>query len=70
MIVKVQRPLSSNDPNAPCLVYDEGRRHQGFIELTPEEVVTLMGDAAKGYFEARVERGNLVLGERVADRDW
>lgn len=72
-IVKVQRPLSSNAPGAPWLVYDKART---FVERKPEAAIpdaisTEMGDDPKGYFEATWScPGGWSIGARIKDRKW
>jgi hypothetical protein len=71
LIVKLLRALASNEPgDPPVLIYDRARTHQWMIALSPERAQALLGDDLEGYFEARIERGNLRLGRRVADQDW
>jgi|GraSoiStandDraft_4_1057263.scaffolds.fasta_scaffold1536172_1 hypothetical protein len=70
MIVKLQRPLGSNESQPPCLIYDLTRRQRWFLDLSPQEVQALLGDDAKGYFECEVTDGKPVLGQRVADQPW
>lgn len=72
MIVKVQRPLATNDPSAPWLIYDEAR---SFYQMVPEaevpaSVKEAMGDDAKGYFNAVDKGAELNIRERVGAQDW
>jgi|SRR5271166_1392876 len=57
MILKVQRPLASSEPDAPYLVYAMGRRFTTHVPPAeiPASVKTAMGADAKGYFMARLE---------------
>lgn len=47
-IVKVQRPLSSNEADPPALVYDEAESFLMFAPMTPD-VCRLLGDELKVY---------------------
>ena len=70
MIFKLQRPL--NNPRDPWLAYSEGRPKMFMIEanLIPSAVIKAMKGAAKAYFEATIENGNLVIDAMVDDQDW
>jgi hypothetical protein len=70
MIVKLQRPLGVGTAGAPSLVYDKGRKRQWLLDLMPDTLDALLGDSPKGYFEADVVDGNVILGKRVADQPW
>ncbi len=36
MIVKIQRPLVSNEPEPKALVYNRSRQFEAFMPMTPE----------------------------------
>jgi hypothetical protein len=70
MIVKVQLPL--NDPTAPCLVYDETRAFETFIEQR-EHAARVMRKTPKAYVKAwhlGGEPSRLAIGDQVADQPW
>jgi hypothetical protein len=70
MIVKLQRPLYSRELDPPALVYDRRRTRHWMVPMSADRAQALLGDAPKGYFEAKIVNGNLVLGERVPDQQW
>jgi hypothetical protein len=74
MIVKVQRPLSSNTDHTadlPYLVYDKARLHYAPQEVAAE-IKREIGAAPKAYFEAQWDTAELTwkIGNRVKDQDW
>jgi hypothetical protein len=72
MLLKVQRPLESNEPNPPFLVYAQGRRFMTHVRTSemPADVIAALGADLKGYFEAEREGGQWRFGRRVADQGW
>jgi len=72
VIVKVQRPLSG-PPAKPnqCLIYAAGRRRMQTQEVSVE-VMTALGEDAKGYFHATWSPAfqMWLLDGRVPDQDW
>lgn len=69
MIVKIQRPLGSSEPNPPALVYDQSRRYHAAVAMSADILAALDG-RAKVYCEASVTAGKLVVGRRVDDQPW
>jgi hypothetical protein len=74
MIVKVQRALFP--PDAEWLIYDRRRSFNILMHPTPE-LLEMMGDDPKGYFEAEPPKGRRPHGKatikllhRVADQPW
>ena len=72
-IVKVQRPIFTNDPNEPWLIYD--RWHQHIESKLPhrirEDTRKAMGSDFKGYFKgAWSSVVGWGLSERVEDQNW
>lgn len=70
-IVKIQRPIETNDKDRPWLFYDKGRTfYQTFPENgLPPEVVNWFKDCHtfKAYFEASIGKdGKLMLDYPVA----
>ena len=51
-IVKVQRPIMTNDPSAPWLIYDAARKHVTEVPemAIPQHIRAAMGDDYKAYF--------------------
>lgn len=69
MIVKIQKPLESSEPNPPALVYNEDRSYETFVEFS-EGLRMTIGDRQKIYVEARLEGENLVLIREVRGHSW
>lgn len=71
MIVKLQRPLASNEPISTVLIYNQDRTHQWVVPWSLDDLNELLGSDPKGYFELEVdENDNFVLGGRVEDQPW
>ena len=69
-IVKVQRPVVTNDPASPALVYAKGRK--GMIQQRLDAAtLKAMGDDYKAYFVAELKlNGQWQIGQRVGDQRW
>jgi len=72
-IVKVQRPIATNDPDDPWLIYDKARKHQIQVpaRLIPRWARIKMGDDHKAFF--RAEWSNMAgwgLLERAPWQEW
>jgi hypothetical protein len=69
MIVKIQRPLVSNDDDPPALLYNEDRSVS--LQVPFIDVAQLFGTfQLKVYVNAAMVGDTLVLGEIVPDQDW
>jgi hypothetical protein len=71
--VKVQRPISTNDPDEPWLIYDKARKHQTNVpaRLIPAHVREAMGGDFKAFFTGAWS--SIVgwgLSSRVKDPGW
>ena len=71
-IVKVQRPLSSNQPDPGWLIYDRNRKHmeecpEGDV---PKHVRDALSKDLKGYFQASWSAAGWDLGVKAPDEDW
>lgn len=69
-IVKVQRPIVTNDPAFPGLVYAKGRK--GMIQQRLD-VATLkaMGNDYTAFFVAELKlNGQWQIRQRVGDQKW
>jgi len=71
-IIKVQRPLSTNHPGNPWLLYDKNHTHvehreEGAID---KKVRTDMGSDVKAYFEAEWSSEGWKIGKKVLAEDW
>ncbi|HTN40910.1 MAG TPA: hypothetical protein VLZ84_07150 [Asticcacaulis sp.] len=71
MIVKVQIPLFSTDPNVGCLVYPQQRRKMVEQSITKATHKALAGDN-KGYFNAEWNAKTQCydIADRVAEQAW
>ena len=74
MIVKVQRALFP--PDGEWLIYDQ-RRSFNILMRPTQELLEMMGDDPKAYFQAESPKGGrhggkatIKLLHRVADRHW
>lgn len=71
-IIKVQRPLSTNDLGSPWLLYDQKRAHvEHRLEASiDEQVKAAMGTAPKGYFGAEWTGKEWKIGAKVPAENW
>ncbi len=69
MIVKIQRPLSSNEDNPPALIYDKDKTVEIFVDFTPE-LREVLKDKVKVYCEAEMSHGEIVLTRVINDQPW
>ncbi len=69
MIVKIQKPLESNQKNPPVFVYNEDRSYKTFVEFS-ERLRMTIGDREKIYCEAMIEDGYLLVIREVKDQGW
>jgi len=69
-IVKVQRPIVTNDPAELALVYAKNK--QGLMQQKLDHAtIVAMGDDFKAYFEAELHAsGQWYIGKRVKDQSW
>lgn len=73
MIVKIQLPISTNDPEPMMLIYNKGRSFQSTTPVTDRFAKELKEFPHKGYYMAEEIRGSepaLTIGRRVAEQDW
>ena len=68
-IVKVQLPLSSNEPEPEALIYNKNR---SLFQTFPVELVAgIMQGRPKAYFNAQwVDGGDLILLDEVENPGW
>jgi hypothetical protein len=72
-IVKVQRPLRTNDPLEPWLIYDESRARQSQIPASsiPKYAKDAMGSDHKAFFKGSWSSAiGWSLLRRVEDQPW
>lgn len=70
MIVKIQRPVFSSEPNRGfVLIYNEDR--DIYLEMEPEDFISLFKENEfKIYHHAHMEGTLLHIDERAQDQDW
>lgn len=71
-IVKVQRPMFTDDAALPCLIYDCHRQRQQTIPLArlPEHVRKALNVYPKAYVEAQWIGRRWDLGHVVGEQPW
>ena len=72
-IVKVQRPIATNDPNVPWLIYANGHKKTQQVrqEYITEQVKKDMKGDLKAYFNAVWDDVlEWYIKDRVEDREW
>jgi hypothetical protein len=72
-IVKVQRPLMTNDADIPWLIYDKSHKRSQQLpqRVIPPAAVRALGNDPKGYFEGHwSSMFGWVIGKRVKNQDW
>ena len=72
MIVKVQVPLASSDPNPPAMVYNRGKQWLALVGLNelPQRVIDAAKITGKAYFRAELSGGDIVFHEQVPLPNW
>jgi hypothetical protein len=68
-VFKMQRPIVSNDPRAPCLVYNEKRDIQFTLPMD-DDMAVLFNGALKIYVRARYDGNKFHVIRHVPDRSW
>lgn len=72
-VVKVQRPVRTNDPQAPWMIYDASRKRQSQTPdaSIPKHVKDAMGGDYKAFFKGSWSSAiGWSLLRRVADQTW
>ena len=70
MIVKIQRPLGSNEENPPALVYNESHSFETMIPMAALEHLFGQANPEVIYHKAKRIKGGLQIGKRVAAQPW
>jgi hypothetical protein len=71
MILKLQRPISSNEPNPRWLAYDKTHSFETFFYPAPKTAALFKQDDAKIYVEAKpLTEGAFEVIKRVPEQDW
>jgi hypothetical protein len=73
MIVKIQRPISTNEPVPLALIYNKDRSIQFTVPFSQvagwfDSPATLAN--AKIYCDANTANGHLQINRRVRNRNW
>lgn len=69
MIVKIQRPLESNIPDPPVLIYDEEKHFKILVPFT-EKLREALGDKDKAYWEVEMHKEGFRLIREVPGQTW
>ena len=72
-IVKVQRPMYSNEDVPRFLVYGKYGKYtkKTLYQELPKNVQKIMKKTFKAYFEATLDpQKGWIIGERVKDQEW
>lgn len=70
MIVKVQLPIASNDPDAQALVYNRTRSVSMTIPITAD-LRKKMGEDNKRFFNAKLNiNDEIVIEEKAPWQEW
>ena len=65
MIVKIQRPLASTEPEPKALVYNRSRSFQAFMPMT-DDINTLFSDGShKVFHQVKLVKTELHIGKRI-----
>lgn len=68
-ILKIQLPISSNEPEPMALVYNKDRSFETFLRVTPA-LETLMDGQLKAYFRCEYDDTDITVLREVGPRDW
>lgn len=71
VVVKVQLPIYSSDPDAPALIYPEDRSGMAMQALDDATRIA-MGDDVKAFFNAELDSDGerWKIGARVSWQNW
>jgi hypothetical protein len=70
MIVKIQRSIKTTCSEPQMLIYDKEHGYDKEGPLTPEVSALFEFDEYRFFAEARVIKGELVIGVRVPEQGW
>lgn len=68
-VIKLQRPVVTNDPNPQVLAYNKDRSIETFFPIN-DEMLALFGDEFKVYYWYAVDGKDIVLGDQVKGQRW
>lgn len=69
IIVKIQVPLETNDPDPKALVYNEARSVDFAMPIN-KQLLGKMSGAKKQFFYANLEKGILDIDRKAPWQDW
>lgn len=69
LVVKIQQPLASSEPDPEAYVYDQNRRFQQLVPMSPE-LRELMGTRPKIYARVRLEGDGMTVEQVLPDQSW
>jgi hypothetical protein len=69
MIIKIQRPLSTNEINPMALLYNKDRSFEHMLPYADLAQYFIDGDL-KVYHIATLEGDDFRIGDRVDDQNW
>jgi hypothetical protein len=74
VIVKVQIPLFSNDPDAPALVYSKDRKTVDEMipmeEIPPHVLLVVETRGGKAYFNCEIDGEAIMILDEVENPGW
>ncbi len=70
MIVKIQRPLVSSEPDPMALVYNRDRSLEAHMPMTPDIEALFADGSLKVYHRASLRGTELHIGRRVKEPNW
>jgi len=72
VVLKVQRPIVTNDPDAPWMLYDGAHKNTAFVKQAdvPEQLRSAMGTGHKLFIEVEVIDGHMQIIRTVPDPGW
>lgn len=70
MIVKIQMPLRTDDPDPKALIYNQDRSLNMMIPVRFPGLKELMGYRFKVYFDVTVTDTEIIFNKEVSKQDW
>lgn len=70
MIVKIQRPIMSSEPEPMALVYNRDRSLYANMPMTPVIEALFADGSLKVYHRAHLQGTELQIGRRVKEPSW
>ena len=70
MIIKIQRPIFTNENPPLALIYNKDRSLYFHREFDIVLQILFIDSELKVYHKATLRSGNLIIDRRVKDQDW